>query len=397
MPRFLSLTVQDRRHHNHAARSLSKQVIPDITPPIGWIGPVLYAGAIQVSQEVFRYGIVGLGRAGWDIHIHELRTRPDARIVAVADPVQERRDQAMADFGCKAYTTFAPMLEQDDLDIIVVASPSDRHGPESKAAFKAGKHVVLEKPMATSIAEADSIIAAAEDADKKLFIHQNMRFGKEFLLLREAVASGKLGRIYHIRNYITYFARRNDWQTLAANGGGLLNNTGVHYLDQLLQLLPGKVTEVMGDLQQIASAGDVEDHVKALIRTDAGSTADVEIASAQNVATPLPTWIICGTTGTLTVERTNYTLRWFDPSQAPPLAARDGAAADRKYTNNDRLPWQEKAGPVEDARSIGTFYDNVVDVLKNNGQMVVTPQSVRETMRVISLIRAQSNSARGRG
>jgi predicted dehydrogenase len=62
------------------------------------------------------------------------------------------------------------------------------------------------------------------------------------------------------------FTRRNDWQTLAKNGGGLLNNHVIHFLDQILQLLPGNVTQVMGDLQQIASAGDVEDHTKTLSR-----------------------------------------------------------------------------------------------------------------------------------
>src|SRR5205085_4455303 len=129
---------------------------------------------------------------------------------------------------------------------------------------------------------------ASQTAGKKLFVHQNYRFNKEFLMMKEVVASGKIGRVFHIRNYISHFARRNDWQTLARNGGGVLNNTCVHFLDQILQLLPGTVTQVMGDLQQIASSGDVEDHVKAFLRTDAGATADMEISSAENIATPLP-------------------------------------------------------------------------------------------------------------
>jgi predicted dehydrogenase len=200
--------------------------------------------------------------------------------------------------------------------------------------------------------------------------------------------------VFHVRNYISSFARRNDWQTLARNGGGVLNNTCVHFLDQILQLLPGKVHQAMGDLQQIASAGDVEDHVKAFLRTDAGATADMEISSAQNVAVTLPKWVICGTTGTLTGDGKNYTLRWFDPAQAPPLEAQDGPAADRKYGNDDKLPWQEKTGAVEEAQSIGTFYDNVQAVMQRGAEMVATPDSVRETMRVLSLIRG---SARVRG
>jgi predicted dehydrogenase len=332
-----------------------------------------------------------LGRAGWNIHVHQLRGRSDARIVAVVDPVDERREQAAAEFGCRTYTSLAKMLKQDDVEAAIVASPSDRHGPDTKAALKAGKHVVVEKPMAMSVAEADSMINAAGEADRKLFVHQNYRFHKEFLLMREVIGSGKLGRVYHIRNYLSHFSRRNDWQTLAKNGGGVLNNTCVHFIDQILQLLPGRVMDVMGDLQQIASAGDVEDHVKALIRTDAGATADIEISSAQNIAMTLPKWIVCGTTGTLSCDGKNYTLRWFDGSQVRPLEVIDGPAADRKYGNDDKLPWQEQTGTVEEAQSIGNFYDNVVAVLRDGAEQMITPESVRETMRVISLIRKETS------
>ena len=342
-------------------------------------------------SEPIRYAVVGLGRAGWNIHVHQLRGRADAKIVAVVDPVEERREQAAAEFNCKTYTSLNKMLKQDDVEVVVVASPSNRHGPDTKAAFKAGKHVAVEKPMAMSLSEADAMIKASDDAGKKLFVHQNYRFNKEFLLMKEIIASGKIGRVFHIRNYISHFARRNDWQTLAKNGGGVLNNTTVHFLDQILQLLPGKVTQARGDLQQIASAGDVEDHVKALLRTDAGATADIEISRAENDAATLPKWIVCGSTGTLTGDGKNYTLRFFDPSQVQPLQVIEGPAADRKYGNDDKLPWQEHTGTVEEAQSIGDFYDNVHAVLRDNGEMVITPQSVRETMRVITLIRKGTN------
>jgi predicted dehydrogenase len=174
----------------------------------------------------------------------------------------------------------------------------------------------------------------------------------------------------------------------------VLNNTCIHFLDQILQHLPGKVTQAMGDLQQIASAGDVEDHVKAFLRTDAGATADIEISSAENVAMPLPKWVICGTCGTLTSpDGKTSTIRWFDPSQVPPLEVIDGPATDRKYGNEDKLPWQEKTGPVEH-KSIGTFYDNVYAILRRGEPMVIPPESVRETMRVLSMIRKSSDIRR---
>ena len=338
-------------------------------------------------EQVIRYAVVGLGRAGWGIHVHQLRGRSDARIVAVVDPVEARRDEAIAEFGCRAYATLTKLLKHaDDVDVIVIATPSADHAGDAKRTLRAGKHVIVEKPMATSLAEADAMIRTATESGRELFVHQNYRFYPEFLHLRETVDSGLIGRLYHIRNYISAFNRRNDWQTLAKNGGGQLNNTAVHFLDQILQLLPGTVTAAMGDLQQIASAGDVEDHVKALLRTDAGATADIEISMAQNVSMPLPKWVLCGTHGTLTSDGTKSTIRWYDPAAAPPLEAIDGAAADRKYGNADQLPWQEKTIDVP-GRPHGVFYDHVAAVLAGREAMRVTPESVREVMRVLAMIR----------
>jgi predicted dehydrogenase len=340
------------------------------------------------SSNPLRYAVVGLGRAGWDIHVRELRPRTDAKIIAVVDPMEQRRNEAAAEFGCKTYDSLAKMLKKhgDDVDVVTIATPSASHGPDTIKALKAGRHVVVEKPMALSLAEADRMIEAADKAGRKLFVHQNYRFNREFTHLEEVVKSGIIGRIFHVRMYSSGFARRNDWQTLAKNGGGVLNNTGPHYIDQILQLINGNVIQIMGDLQQIASAGDVEDHTKAFLRTDTGCTADMEISSAENVATALPKWMLCGTHGTLTMVGGQSTIRWFDPAQVPPLEAIDAPATDRRYGNADKLPWQEKTVTPE-GPDVGNFYDNVYGVIRKGEPMRVTPQHVREVIRVIGAIR----------
>ena len=338
-------------------------------------------------SDPIRYGIVGLGRAGWDIHVNDLRPRDDAKIVAVADPLAERRDQAVAEFGCKAYPTLAKLLKQDDVEVVVIATPSVSHGPDTKKALAAGKHVVVEKPMAMSVAEADAMIAASEAAGRKLFVHQNYRFRQECVHLREVIASGILGRVYHIRLNLLSFVRRNDWQTLARNGGGVLNNTCPHFIDQIIHLMGGgRIAHAMGDLQQIVSSGDVEDHVKALLRNENGCTADMEVSTAQNVSPAPPKWIISGTCGTLTSDGKQSTIRWFDPNQVETLLTVDGAARDRRYGNADKLPWQEKTVPAEGSDKTA-FYDNVFGALRRGETMRVDPHSVREVIRVIAMIR----------
>ena len=117
-----------------------------------------------MPEDPIRYGVVGLGRAGWNIHISQLRGRADARIVAVADPVEERRSEAAAEFKCQTYPTLAKLLRQDDVEVVIIATPSAQHASETKKALRAGRHVVLEKPMATSLRDANSVIAASAES-----------------------------------------------------------------------------------------------------------------------------------------------------------------------------------------------------------------------------------------
>ena len=261
-------------------------------------------------SEPVRYAVVGLGRAGGIFMCISFAGGADAKIVAVVDPVAERREQAAAEFGCQTYTALSKMLKQEDAEVVIVASPSNRHGPDSKAALLAGKHVVVEKPMAMSLGEADSMIARSRETKQKLFVHQNYRFD-ERVFVDEGSDRQREDRAGVSRSEITFrtlpggmTGRR--WRRTAA---GVLNNTCVHFIDQILQLLPGKVTAAMGDLQQIASAGDVEDHVKALRADGCGGDGGPRDLVAQNIAKALPKWIVCGTTGTLTGDGKNYTLR----------------------------------------------------------------------------------------
>jgi len=339
-----------------------------------------------MAMKPIRYAVAGLGRAGWNLHIEQLRCRADAKIVAVVDSAEDRRAQAAAELACETYSHFSDLLRQDNIEAVVIATPSIQHAPQALEALAAGKHVIVEKPMALNVRQADRMIAAASAANRKLFVHQSYRFSPLAGHLQEVLRSGILGELYHVRASMGRFFRRNDWQTLVKNGGGELNNTGPHLIDLILQLMGAPAKQVMGDLRRVASAGDAEDFVKALIRGANGVTADLEIGNAQNVAASEPNWVLYGTHGTLTCTSNASIIRWFDPRQAAPLEAIDAPVFNRRYGNDDRLPWQEKTMPAEAAVS-ENFYDNVYHVLRENRPMRVTPRSVREVMRVMAMIR----------
>src|SRR5437016_2318805 len=111
-----------------------------------------------------KVGVVGLGRAGWSIHVARMRGSKEFQITAVADLEESRRHEARSEFGCDACVDYKPLLKASDAELIVVASQSSTHAEISIAALKSGRHVIVEKPMATSVKDARRMIAAAKAA-----------------------------------------------------------------------------------------------------------------------------------------------------------------------------------------------------------------------------------------
>src|SRR5688572_18244881 len=133
-------------------------------------------------NEPIRVAVIGLGRAGWDIHAMALEKLPEKfRIVHVVDRDAARREEATQRFGCRATDNFDAVVADHDVELVIIATPNLLHAPQTIAALRAGKHVVCDKPMATSVAEADAMIAAARESGKVLTVFNNMRYWPDFL------------------------------------------------------------------------------------------------------------------------------------------------------------------------------------------------------------------------
>lgn len=325
-------------------------------------------------------GIVGLGRAGWNIHAKRLRSDARFQISAVTDLESARLEQARDELSCQTYPDAATLLQEADCELVVIASQSVDHAAQSIQSLESGRHVVVEKPMATNLAEADRMIAAAQGAGKKLWVHQNYRYQADFRHLLEVIQSGILGEVFQIRMRGLGFARRNDWQTLRKYGGGTLNNTGPHFVDMALLLLDSPVEKMFSSLQLTSDAGDAEDHVKLLLQGRNGRVADIEISTS--CAFPEPKWTLLSTRGTLVCDGKTSEIKWFDAADVTPLEVIEGAVAGRKYGNDEKLPWREEERPATTGAT-DDFYDNVYAVLREGASQHITPESVREVIRLI--------------
>jgi scyllo-inositol 2-dehydrogenase (NADP+) len=263
-----------------------------------------------------------------------------------------------------------------------VALPSHLHAPATLAAVEHGKHVICEKPMATSLADADIMIAAAQASGQVLTVFHQRRYNPDFVKVREIIDSGILGRIVQIRLTESRFSRRWDWQTLQKFGGGTLNNTGPHYLDLALQLFGPGEPEVFCSLDRTLTLGDADDHFKLVLKAPGAPIVDVEITSA--CAFPTDTWLVMGTQGGLAGTTRSLRWRWIESDSLPPRTLDLNPIPDRSY-NRDTFEWHEDSWEIEGTQqdAYTGFYRDLYATIRHGAPLVVTPESARRVMWLI--------------
>jgi len=187
-----------------------------------------------------RLGIVGMGAAARAL-LPAVAKHPMMRVAAVCDPIDEVREAAAARLGARAVATIDELLALADVDAVYVATPTDLHAAHVVAAAAAGKHVLVEKPMATTLDEATRMIDAAQRAGVVLTVGHSHSFDEPYRAMREVIASGTLGRAHLLHNiyYSDWVYRPRRPEELDERlGGGITFRQGAHQFD-ILRLLGG--------------------------------------------------------------------------------------------------------------------------------------------------------------
>jgi UDP-N-acetylglucosamine 3-dehydrogenase len=146
------------------------------------------------TMKIVRYGVIGCGAISQRRHIPEAAANKKSEIVAVADPVRGRAKEVAGPLGAAAYTDYKKMLKEQDLDAVAVCGPNKLHAPMTVDAFKAGLHVLVEKPMATTRADGKKMLAAAKKARKYLMVGMNQRLMPAHVKAKEILDSGRVGK-----------------------------------------------------------------------------------------------------------------------------------------------------------------------------------------------------------
>ncbi|HEU5317161.1 MAG TPA: Gfo/Idh/MocA family oxidoreductase [Chloroflexota bacterium] len=203
------------------------------------------------TSEKLGVGIVGLGRVSRG-HGNALKNARGARLVVACDIDESRVARFTDDHGCEGETDFDVMLQRPDVQVVDILLPHGLHEEATVKAAKAGKHIMVEKPMAMDVAAADRMIAAAKDAGVHLFIAHTERFIEATRVARGIIESGQIGTpVMATDVWFQPFRRetRQPWMLDRSRGGGFLQMAGSHMIDRLVYLVGSNVKNVRASVK----------------------------------------------------------------------------------------------------------------------------------------------------
>lgn len=226
-----------------------------------------------------KFGIIGLGGISQLIHLPDLFKNRDVEIAAIADINKNALDEVSTKFKIeKQFTDYRKMLETVDIDAVLIATPTKSHKQIALDCVNAGKHILVEKPLARTLEEAREITEAAKSRDVLAMVGMNMRYRPDIMLLKSIVGAGELGKPFYVK--CSWFKSQSSsakWFTKKdESGGGVIFDLGIVLLDLALWFLEFPEVRSVSTQNFNIRTKNVEDSSISLIRTEPGSLIYME-------------------------------------------------------------------------------------------------------------------------
>lgn len=302
----------------------------------------------------------------------------NARLVAVCDVVEAKAAKIASQFGVAFHTDMHEMMEKNDIDVVVVLSESGLHAEHVVALAPYGKHIVVEKPMALTLDDADAMIQACDDAGVKLFVVKQNRFNVPVMKLREALEHGRFGklvlgtiRVRWCRDQRYY--DQDSWRGTWAMDGGVLTNQASHHID-LLEWMMGDVESVFAKSTTALVDIEAEDTAVVVLKFTSGALGVIEATTAVRPKDLEGSISVLGETGT--VEIGGFAVNQMKVWNFTVPEAEDSEVMS-KYSVNP---------PNVYGFGHQAYYEHVVDSILNNKPHLVDGPVGRKSLELITAI-----------
>ena len=223
-----------------------------------------------------KFGIVGYGFMGHE-HYTMLSQFDGIDVIAVCD-IEPNQLKDVPE-GVRTCTDYMDIVNDPEIDVVLVVVNNNQHLKVVKAAAEAKKDIICEKPLALNAAELEEMERVVAENGVKFTVHQQRRFDPDYRTIKEVFDSGELGDIYTIQTGLYgYNGNMHDWHIYPEQGGGMLYDWGVHLIDQMLWMIPGKITSVFADVRNVINE-QVDDYFKILLMFENGIVGEIELGT----------------------------------------------------------------------------------------------------------------------
>jgi predicted dehydrogenase len=301
-----------------------------------------------------------------------------ARLVAVCDNVRPRADAIASKFGVPAHDDIGDFLARADIDAVAVLTPSGMHAAHAIACARAGKHIIVEKPMALRLQDADDMIRACDEAGVKLFVVKQNRFNVPVLKAREALEAGRFGRLILGTVRVRWcrdqsYYDQDDWRGTWAHDGGVLSNQASHHVD-MLEWFFGDVVSVHARAITALAKIETEDTAVATLKFRSGALGIIEATTAARPTDLEGSLSILGEKGTVEIAG-------FAVNQIRHWRFVDELASDKDVIEKFSVNPPNVYGFGHQA-----YYQHVVDCLVNQHAALVDGLEGRKSLELISAL-----------
>jgi predicted dehydrogenase len=337
-------------------------------------------------MDPIRVALIGFGYVGRVFHAPLISAVPGL----VLSVIGSRQEAAARSAHPAAEIVPDPFgaVRHRDADLVVIATPNDTHAPLAEAALRAGKHVVVDKPFTLTLAEARALAALSAEAGRYLSVFQNRRFDSDFLALRQAIESGRLGDVVEVRSEISRWRPqiRDRWRERGGPGAGIWYDLGPHLADQALVLF-GPPDTVSADLQIQRAGASAHDWFQAILGY---GPRRVILEASMLAADTAPRFLARATKGCMLKRRGDVQESQLIAGEAPGSPGW-GCDPDAAVFVTEGNPPQELETPPGDYRR---YYAAIRDAIRGAGALPVTPTQATALMAVIEAGLRSADSGR---
>jgi predicted dehydrogenase len=323
-----------------------------------------------------RVALIGFGYAGRVFHAPLIAATPGLAMAVIGSRQEESVRGTYPDVEVVADPVAA--VSHRDVDLVVIATPNDTHAPLADAALRAGKHVVVDKPFAITLAEARTLAARAAEVHRLLSVFQNRRWDSDFLGIERELAAHRIGEVVELRSEFSRYRPdvRDRWRERPGPGAGMWYDLGPHLIDQALVLF-GPPETVYADLEVQRQGGSTVDWFQAVLGY---GRRRVILESSMLATDPAARFLVRGTSGSLTKHGGDLQEAQLKAGQKPGSPGWGRDADPLLFVASEGQAPTEIDTPAGDWRG---YYAAVRDAVRGNAEPPVTPAQATTLMAVI--------------